>query len=446
MLLRVEGELNLNNVPTGYDIEDFEANKANQVEYYPVTTDANGEATVDVTLTDTGAVEESGLNYFTAWVVEPDGDTGPISDYAILELDPDATNTAPTVDAVTDQGVSQGGSTPVDVSASDDDGDSLSLSATGPSWATLVDNGDGTGTLTLEPGMDVSVGTYTVEVTADDGQATASEEFAVYVDEPDQDGTVVAAVNAGGPEFTAADGTVYEADSANQYYTGGTTFSTGGSGTPSDPDIADTQDDTLYQTERYGDYSYDIPVSESGTYEVTLQFAEIYQGVSSNDGVDSSGPTDGTNENDRLFDVAIEGQTVVTDYDIFSEVGPLTATDKTYTVEVTDGTLNVEFSTVNDNAKISAIKIEKIDPDDGPGPVVGDDAPTDPDGDGLYEDVNGDGDVNVGDAQALFSNAQDPVVQNNKAAFDFNGDGSVNVGDAQALFANGVEAGDGTGA
>jgi hypothetical protein len=76
----------------------------------------------------------------------------------------------------------------------------------------------------------------------------------------------------------------------------------------------------------------------------------------------------------------------------------------------------------------------------GPGPV-GDlpNAPTDPDGDGVYEDVNGDGQVDVGDAQALFTNTEDPVVQNNVDAFDFNGDGIVDVGDAQALFADGEE-------
>ena len=45
--------------------------------------------------------------------------------------------------------------------------------------------------------------------------------------------------------------------------------------------------------------------------------------------------------------------------------------------------------------------------------------------------------MNVGDAQALFANTDDPVVQNNVDAFDYNDDGSVNVGDAQALFANG---------
>jgi uncharacterized membrane protein len=60
--------------------------------------------------------------------------------------------------------------------------------------------------------------------------------------------------------------------------------------------------------------------------------------------------------------------------------------------------------------------------------------PGDLDGDGLYEDVNGDGELNIGDAQALFSNRDAPVVQDNIEAFDFNGDGSVNAGDAQALF------------
>jgi len=106
---------------------------------------------------------------------------------------------------------------------------------------------------------------------------------------------------------------------------------------------------------------------------------------------------------------------------------------------VTDGTLNVDFAVTNDNAKISAIKVEQLDADDGPGPIGEfENAPTDPDGDGKYEDVNGDGSVNVGDAQAIFANTDDPVVQNNVAAFDFNGDGSVNVGDAQAIFANGV--------
>lgn len=435
-LLRVEGELNLTDVPDPYEIEEYEANKAVDVEYYPATTDDSGAATVDVSLTNSTA--EGGLNYFVAAVEEPDGDTGPTSDYVVLELSEEPENTAPTIDSITDQGVSEGESLTVDVPASDADGDALDLSVSGPSFVALDEQN---GTITLAPGDD-AVGTYGVTVTADDGNATASESFAVYVDEPDQDGTVVAAVNAGGGNYTASDGTAYAASSN---FTGGpSAFSTGDAGTPSDPDIGGTEDDTLYQTELYDtDFGYAVP-AENGTYEVTLQFAEIYQGVSPNDGPDSDGPTDGTNENDRLFNATVEGQEVLTEYDIYSEVGPLNATDKTYTVEVTDGELNVEFSAVNDNAKISAIKVESLEEPDEPIPPIGDfeNAPTDPDGDGLYEDVNGDGEVNSGDAQAIFANSQDSVVQNNTDAFDYNGDESVNSGDAQALFANGLSAGD----
>jgi hypothetical protein len=263
-LLRVEGELNLNNVPTGYEIEDYEANKAVQVEYYPVTTDSNGEATVDVTLTDTGAVPESGLNYFTAWVNEPDGDTGPISDYAVLQL-----NAPPTADAGTDQTV--------------DEGTTVTLDATGSS------------------DTDGSIASYSWTVTDDAGTGVS----------------------------------LSGADTATATFTA--------------PEVS--SDTTL-------------------TFEVE---------VTDDDGATATG-----------------------------------------TVSVT---------------------VQESDPGI---PPIGDfeNAPTDPDGDGLYEDVNGDGDVNVGDAQAIFANTDDPVVQNNVDAFDFNDDGSVNVGDAQALFANGVNAGD----
>ncbi len=368
-LVRVEGELSLSNVPDadndgepGYELEALEANNIVAAEYYSDTFDSNGEATVPVTLTSSDDdSDEAGFNYFVAAHGSASGDMGDASNVVVLKYEEAPANTAPTVDAITDQGVSTGESTAVDVNASDADvGDSLSLSADGPSWVSVADNGDGTGTLTLAPDSSVPVGTYTVEVNVSDGQATASEAFAVYVDEPDQDGEVVVAVNAGGPEYTAGDGTTYQSDSAAGLFDGGSTYSTSQS-------IDGTDDDTLYQTERYGDFGYEIPVSESGTYEVTLQFAEVFQGAASQDSPDSTTPpTDGTDENDRLFDVAVEGQTVITSYDIYSEVGPLTATDKTYTVEVTDGTLNVDFSTVNDNAKISAIRVESLDSNQAP--------------------------------------------------------------------------------
>ena len=39
--------------------------------------------------------------------------------------------------------------------------------------------------------------------------------------------------------------------------------------------IAGTSDDALYQSERYGNFSYNVPVA-NGDYVVTRKFAEIY--------------------------------------------------------------------------------------------------------------------------------------------------------------------------
>ena len=97
----------------------------------------------------------------------------------------------------------------------------------------------------------------------------------------------------------------------------------------------------LYQSERYGDFSYAIPVPTGGDYEVTLRFAETCW--------QSSGQ--------RVFDVEAEGQEVVTDLDLYAEVGRDAAYDVTRTVSVTDGTLNLTFTTDTDNATVSAIAI-----------------------------------------------------------------------------------------
>ena len=71
------------------------------------------------------------------------------------------------------------------------------------------------------------------------------------------------AVNAGGSQYGGADGTVYDAD---PWFSGGNTYTTTAA-------IAGTTDDRLYQSERYGNFSYAIPVA-NGDYLVTLKFAE----------------------------------------------------------------------------------------------------------------------------------------------------------------------------
>ncbi|WP_424018193.1 malectin domain-containing carbohydrate-binding protein [Halorientalis pallida] len=198
---------------------------------------------------------------------------------------------------------------------------------------------DGTVTSTGSSTIDhsfASEGEYnvTLTVTTDAGK-TAVTNRTVSVTTP-----VVFAVNSGGPSYTAGDGTQYQADTQ---FTGGSTFTSG------DP-ISGTTDDTLYQSERYGDFSYDVPVSD-GEYRVTFKLAEIYW----------------TSDGQRQFDVSLEGTERISNLDIHSQVGHDAALDLTRTVTVTDGTLNIEFSTDVDNAKSSAIKVERIG--DAPSPA-----------------------------------------------------------------------------
>jgi hypothetical protein len=56
--------------------------------------------------------------------------------------------------------------------------------------------------------------------------------------------------------------------SADNFYTGGTTYSL------SSIDIANTVDDPIYQSERLGLFSYSIPVP-TGNYEIIIHLAEM---------------------------------------------------------------------------------------------------------------------------------------------------------------------------
>ena len=115
-------------------------------------------------------------------------------------------------------------------------------------------------------------------------------------------------INSGGPKVSTG-GRTYGAD---QYATGGNTFSNGVA-------IDGTTDDVLYQTELYGDFTYNIPVQDQGLYDIRLHFAEIFHGVE-----EAGGP------GDRVFNVSIEGIPLLNNFDILSEVAPATAIIKEF--------------------------------------------------------------------------------------------------------------------
>jgi cell division septation protein DedD len=138
-------------------------------------------------------------------------------------------------------------------------------------------------------------------------------------------------INCGGLTYLDSAGQLWSAD---MDFVGGSTFSTTHS-------ITGTSDPTLYQTVRYAPtLTYNIPVVND-TYTVTLHFAEIY--------------FDGPGQ--RVFNVSIEGQTVLQNFDIWAVAGQFAAVQRTFVVTVTDGVLNIVATASFNNAKFSAIQV-----------------------------------------------------------------------------------------
>jgi fibronectin type 3 domain-containing protein len=141
---------------------------------------------------------------------------------------------------------------------------------------------------------------------------------------------IAKAINAGGAAYKTHEGIAYE---GNKLFTGGSTYGTTAA-------IAGTLDDPLFQRERYGNFSYRIPLAND-TYLVTLQFAELYWS--------SAGK--------RVFDVEVDGRLVIDDLGIYAKVGKNRAYTQAFRITVTDGQLDIVFKRVVNNAKISAIQI-----------------------------------------------------------------------------------------
>jgi hypothetical protein len=90
-----------------------------------------------------------------------------------------------------------------------------------------------------------------------------------------------------------------------------------------------TDDPGRYANARQNMFEYRCDGLVNGTYTVELNFAELIN----------------NKPNKRLFDVIIEGNLVLPSLDINLEAGNFAALNKTFTVTVTDGVLNIRFIT-----------------------------------------------------------------------------------------------------
>lgn len=125
--------------------------------------------------------------------------------------------------------------------------------------------------------------------------------------------------------------------------------------------VSGTLDPDLYSSERFGNFSYAIPVPP-GKYKVTLRFAETYWGLQNaypNLPDHNDSPVGGAGS--RVFDVYCNGTTLLKNFDIFKEAGgPLVTRDKTFHNLQPDaqGKLTLSFVPVQDYASVNAIEVE----------------------------------------------------------------------------------------
>jgi hypothetical protein len=110
-------------------------------------------------------------------------------------------------------------------------------------------------------------------------------------------------------------------------------------------EIEDTDDDPIYLTERYSmqGYKFDVP---NGRYLLRLDFAETYEGI--------------TAEGMRLFSLEAEGKKILEDFDVYKEAeGRNKAVVRNAVVEVSDGSLDINFVRNVQNPEVNGIEILK---------------------------------------------------------------------------------------
>ncbi|MDT0677560.1 malectin domain-containing carbohydrate-binding protein [Autumnicola musiva] len=176
--------------------------------------------------------------------------------------------------------------------------------------------------------------------------------------EPSEDNYIYR-VNAGGPEFTDSFGNTWQADvhKSEEDTWGSISWTDDFENLPAFYAsqrrtwdlIQNTKNWELFQNFRYGmgKLKYEFPV-KNGQYQVDLYFVEPWYGT--------GGGLDCTNW--RNFDIAINDEVVLKNFDIWKEAGHDTAIKKTFTTEAKNGKLVIDFPKVTSGqAIISAIAI-----------------------------------------------------------------------------------------
>ena len=284
-----------------YDVDAIDPDPEDSVTYGLVT--APSGATIDAV---TGLIEwtpdfdDSGVRDFVVSAAST-GPDFPIDTQSFMVTVNDV-NQAPTFTSVAVVDAFQNEPYAYDADADDIDLDMLSYSLTVAPAGMTIDPMSGLVEWTPLAGQS-GPNPVTIEVT-DGVNPPVEQAFAVNVG---QNLVATDRINAAGPFYTDTNLDDWDAD---RDFSGGQTLSTANS-------IANTSDETLFQTARVPalgatEFSYSIPVV-AGDYEVVLLIADI-------DGLSPATPN---------FDVIAEGLPAVTAFDIVA-LGPDTATEVSF--------------------------------------------------------------------------------------------------------------------
>jgi Malectin domain len=139
--------------------------------------------------------------------------------------------------------------------------------------------------------------------------------------------------------------------SPDSYFKGGQLFT-------SQEVATGTDDPEFYETERWGHFSYALPVAP-GRYTVTLHFIEHHVGNGGPDGSSATAANSGVVPQDRVFNVFCNGKTILANLNISEQVGenrPLVRKVKGLESNA-QGKLLLEFVPVTRYATVTAIEV-----------------------------------------------------------------------------------------
>ncbi len=128
-------------------------------------------------------------------------------------------------------------------------------------------------------------------------------------------------------------------------------FYTGGQMVLRHERVAGADESEIFQNERYGNFSYAIPVAENSRYTVKLYFCESWFGP---------GRPGGGGAGARQFDVYLNGEALLRNFDIFREAGGcLRALTRTFRhiAPNAQGKLVLQFVPIRNYALINAIEV-----------------------------------------------------------------------------------------